>query len=110
MASGTVRRFDAEKGWGFASADDGGDDVMLHVREMLPGEDPAWLRPGTRVRYEVRRTSKGLRAANIGILSANDPADSGVLSARQFRDEVSAVLADSVARLEEVARRHGWVE
>ena len=116
MPAGVVFRFNEGKGWGFIKADDGGPDVMVHVKEMAPGMDPAELQQDVRVSYEASSGPRGLRAVNVCVLAEEPPpgADappgySDVLTAAQFRDEVSTILADAVRQLEEAARRHGWV-
>lgn len=110
METGTILRFNSEKGWGFAKPDSGGGDVMVHVRDLCPGEDPAWLQPGVRVSYEPRRTSKGLRASNVVTwLESRPPGRTAEASAGRFRDEVAEVLAGAVSQIEAIARRHGWV-
>jgi cold shock CspA family protein len=106
VASGTITRFNADKGWGFIRPDGGGDDVMLHVRELCDGEDPAWLRPEVRVSYDVRRTDRGLRAANVRTWLETRPRPGSV---QGFRDEITEVLSRAVVQIEDIARRHGWV-
>lgn len=69
MATGTVKWFNAEKGYGFIQPDEGGKDVFVHVSAV----EQAGLRSlqeGQKVDYEVvpdRRTGKSaatnLRAA-----------------------------------------------
>lgn len=50
MISGTVRRWDASKGFGFIGADCGGPDVFVHARELSDGEV---LIPGSKVMFEA---------------------------------------------------------
>ena len=112
MLTGVVARFNGEKGWGFVRADAGGPDVMVHVNELLPGEDADWLRQGARVSYDERSGPRGLRAVNVRVLAeeTQQRTDFGdVLTATQFRDEVTAIMTEAVSRLEKVARRHGWI-
>ena len=54
MPSGKVKFFNAEKGFGFLSNDEG-DDVFVH-RDALP-DGMTELKPGTRVEYSCGRTS-----------------------------------------------------
>jgi cold shock protein len=110
VESGTVSRFNSDKGWGFIKPDSGGDDVMLHVRELCPGEDPSWLQPGVRVSYESRRTQRGMRASNVLTWLETRPSGSpGATPAGRFRDEVADILSAAVVKIEDAARRHGWV-
>ena len=60
MATGTVKWFNEQKGYGFIQPDQGGKDVFVHIsaveRSGLPG-----LREGQKISYEVqadRRTGK----------------------------------------------------
>lgn len=50
VLSGTVRRWDAAKGFGFIGPDAGGPDVFVHVRELTDGE---MLVPGSKVMFEA---------------------------------------------------------
>ena len=114
VADGVIARFNASKGWGFVKPDDGGPDVLLHVRALLPGQEATWLQPGVRVSYDAQRTSRGIRAANVSVYLYQDtetdgPGCTDVLSAGQFRDEVSTILASAIDALEDLARRYGWI-
>ena len=68
MATGTVKWFNDQKGYGFIQPDQGGRDVFVHIsaveRSGLPG-----LREGQKVSYEVQadRRSGKESAANLKI-------------------------------------------
>mgnify|MGYP002651542819 CR=1 FL=1 len=59
MPTGKVKWYDAEKGFGFISGDDG-EDVFLHVNDI--DFDESALRPGTAVTFDVEKGDKGLKA------------------------------------------------
>lgn len=69
MATGTVKWFNAEKGYGFIQPDEGGKDVFVHVSAVEQAGMRS-LQEGQKIDYEVvadRRTGKSaasnLRAA-----------------------------------------------
>lgn len=66
MATGTVKFFNQDSGFGFITPDDGGQDVFAHVSAVLSGGP---LKDGTKVSYDIgqdRKTGKskaeGVRA------------------------------------------------
>jgi len=64
MATGTVKFFNQDKGFGFITPDDGGPDVFVHVSAVLSGGP---LRDGSKVSYDVgqdRKTGKS-KAENV---------------------------------------------
>ena len=63
MAQGTVKWFNAEKGFGFISRDDG-DDVFVHHTAIV-GEGYRRLDEGQRVSFEVTQGKKGPQASNV---------------------------------------------
>lgn len=64
MASGTVKWFNAEKGYGFIAPDDGSPDVFAHFSAITGGGYRS-LEENQRVEYEVAHGPKGLQAENI---------------------------------------------
>ena len=63
MAQGTVKWFNAEKGYGFISREDG-DDVFVHF-SAIQGEGYRTLDEGQRVEFDVGPGRKGEEAQNV---------------------------------------------
>lgn len=63
-ATGTVKWFNEEKGFGFITQDDGGADVFVHFR-AISGDGFKTLTEGQKVSYETEQGPKGLQAANV---------------------------------------------
>ncbi|MEC6797420.1 MULTISPECIES: cold-shock protein [Photobacterium] len=63
-ATGTVKWFNEEKGFGFITQDDGGADVFVHFR-AISGDGFKTLAEGQKVSYETEQGPKGLQAANV---------------------------------------------
>ena len=63
MAQGTVKWFNAEKGFGFITRD-GGDDVFVHHTAII-GEGYRSLDEGQKVSFDVTQGQKGLQASNV---------------------------------------------
>ncbi|MEU9663753.1 cold-shock protein [Streptomyces chartreusis] len=64
MASGTVKWFNSEKGFGFITQDDGGPDVFAHY-SAITGGGYRELVEGQKVTFEVTQGQKGPQAENI---------------------------------------------
>ena len=64
MATGTVKWFNAEKGFGFIAPDDGSADVFAHF-SAITGSGYRSLEEGQKVEFEVAQGPKGLQAENI---------------------------------------------
>jgi CspA family cold shock protein len=61
---GTVKWFSEEKGYGFISPDDGGEDLFVHYSGIEGGGFKS-LDECEKVSYEVTQGKKGLQAANV---------------------------------------------
>lgn len=66
MLKGKVKWFDAKKGYGFISQDDG-SDVFVHF-SALNMDGFRTLEEGQDVEFEVQNGTKGPQAANVSIL------------------------------------------
>ncbi|KII29594.1 cold-shock protein [Pseudomonas fluorescens] len=64
MATGTVRWFNAEKGFGFITQDGDGQDVFVHY-SALGGSGFKELQEGQRVEFEVGQGPKGPQATDV---------------------------------------------
>ena len=60
MAQGTVKWFSDEKGYGFITPDEGGNDVFVH-HTGIAGNGFKTLEEGARVTYEASQGTKGLQ-------------------------------------------------
>ncbi len=61
---GTVKWFNAEKGYGFIAPDDGGADVFVHYSE-IQSEGFRSLEEGQKVDFEVGQGQKGPQAQGV---------------------------------------------
>ena len=64
MNNGTVKWFNAEKGYGFISPDDGSSDVFAHY-SAIATQGYRSLDENQRVEFEIAQGPKGLQAENI---------------------------------------------
>jgi CspA family cold shock protein len=69
MATGTVKWFNAAKGYGFITPDEGGKDLFVHFSQIA-GEGYKSLDEGSRVEYEAREGQKGPEATNVATIAA----------------------------------------
>jgi CspA family cold shock protein len=68
MATGTVKWFNAGKGYGFITPNDGGDDVFAHF-SAIEMDGYKTLKEGQQVEYEVQEGPKGPQASHIRAVS-----------------------------------------
>ena len=64
MNNGTVKWFNAEKGYGFISNDEGGEDVFVHF-SAIQGEGFKTLDEGQAVTYDLTEGARGMQASNV---------------------------------------------
>ena len=69
MAKGTVKWFNASKGYGFLSQDDG-NDVFVHF-SAITGDGYKSLDEGEAVEFEVTQGPKGPQASNVVRVAAD---------------------------------------
>ena len=65
MAIGVVKFFNATKGFGFISPEDGGKDIFVHV-SAVEASGMRSLMDGQRVSFDVQADKKGPKAVNLG--------------------------------------------
>ena len=64
MNNGTVKWFNAQKGYGFISDDNGGEDVFVHF-SAIQDEGFKTLAEGQGVEFEIVDGARGPQAANV---------------------------------------------
>ncbi|MBB3042075.1 cold shock domain-containing protein [Nocardioides sp. LMS-CY] len=107
MPTGKVKWFDAEKGFGFLSQEDGPD---VYVRaEALP-EGITSLKAGTRVEFGIAQGRRGDQALQVRILDRQQSVARGQREAKRKKpEEMVPIVEDLIRLLDGVgeAYRHG---
>jgi CspA family cold shock protein len=67
MATGTVKWFNNDKGYGFITPEDGGKDLFVH-HTGISGEGFKSLPEGARVEFEAAEGPKGPQATNVRVV------------------------------------------
>jgi cold shock protein len=97
VPTGKVKWFNADKGFGFLS-DDEGDDVFVH-RDALPA-GVTELKPGQRVEFGIVQGRKGSQALSVRVL---EPMPSVVRATRKPPDEMTPIVEDLIKLLDGVS-------
>ncbi|MCC5827389.1 MULTISPECIES: cold-shock protein [Alkalimonas] len=63
-STGIVKWFNADKGFGFITPDNGGADAFVHYRAIM-SDGYKTLTEGQRVSFEIEQGQKGPQAANV---------------------------------------------
>ncbi|MEV4449899.1 cold-shock protein [Streptomyces mirabilis] len=138
VVSGRVVRFDGSRGYGFIAPDHGGEDVFLHVNDILVPE--SYIRSGIAVEFEIESSDRGPKASSVQLARNADgtpvtppkPAVSrqvladdamcDVLGHDEYIGDVTEVLLEAAPSLTgsqitqirtamvQFAKKHGWVE
>lgn len=105
MPTGRVRWFDAAKGYGFITSEEGGD-VFLPAAALPAGTTT--LRKGAKVEYSVIAGRKGPQAMDVTVVVS---APSLVKATRPKPDDMAAICEDLIKMLDSAGntlRRHRY--
>ncbi|WP_437051311.1 cold-shock protein [Streptomyces sp. enrichment culture] len=135
MVVGRVVRFDGIRGYGFIAPEHGGEDVFLHVNDLVVPESV--IRPGVVVEFEVEEGDRGPKASTVGLAKGavatpapaaprrtadGEEPECDILTAREYGAELTELLLQAVpgltgAQILEVrkemlrlGRTHGWID
>jgi cold shock protein len=96
VPTGKVKWYDATKGFGFLSRDDGGD-VYVHSSALPEGVEA--LKPGARVDFGIAAGRRGEQALQVRLL---DPLPSVAKAARRSPDDMAVIVEDLIRLLDGV--------
>ena len=99
VPTGTVKWYDAEKGFGFISSDEG-EDVFVHVSTLPSGVTA--LKPGTKLDFGIVDGRRGKQALTVTIVS--EPA-SVVKGHRKKADDLAVIMEDLIKLLDGVSNQ-----
>ena len=107
MPTGKVKWFDAEKGFGFLSQEDGAD---VYVRSEALPDGVTTIKAGTRVEFGIAQGKRGDQALQVRILEAPASVSRNQSQARRRKpEEMVPIVEDLIRLLDGVgeAYRHG---
>ncbi len=100
VPGGKVKWYDADKGFGFISGDEG-DDVYLRAAALPEGTTR--LRNGTRVEYSLAQGRRGAQAMNVQILDVPSVADAQLAKHRKAPEDMTVIVEDLIKVLDGVS-------
>jgi len=95
MPTGRVRYYDADKGFGFLTKDEGGDDVFVRA-SALP-EGVTTLRRGQKVEFGVVDGKKGEQALSVRLLEAPPSLSK---ASRKQAEQMAVIVEDLIKMLD----------
>ncbi|MEJ7834464.1 MAG: cold-shock protein [Nocardioides sp.] len=95
MPSGKVKWFDAAKGFGFLSQEDG-PDVYVHSDALPEGTS---LKPGSRVEFGIAQGRRGDQALQVTVLDAPASVTRNQSHAKRKKPEEMAPIVEDLIRL-----------
>jgi CspA family cold shock protein len=106
VPTGKVKWYDAEKGFGFLSQEDGPD---VYVRSDALPEGVSTLKSGTRVEFGIAQGRRGDQALQVRVLDAPSVARNKAAARRKKPDEMAPIVEDLIRLLDSVGEtyRHG---
>jgi len=99
MPTGKVKFFDAERGFGFITGEDG-EQVFLHSSALPEGVIP---RPGTRVEYGIADGRKGPQALSVRVIAAPH----SVARAQRRKPEAMVSVVEDLIKLLDASSETG---
>jgi len=97
VPTGKVKWYDADKGFGFLSRDDGGSEVFVHSSALPSGTTS--LRQGQRVEFGVAEGRRGAQALQVRLLEP-PPTVAAAKQARKKPDEMVLIVEDLIKLLD----------
>jgi CspA family cold shock protein len=107
VPSGKVKWYDADKGFGFLSQEDGPD---VYVRSDALPEGVSTLKAGTRVEFGIAQGRRGEQALQVRVLEAPASVQRNQSAARRKKpEEMVPIVEDLIKLLDGMgeAYRHG---
>ncbi|MBO2455902.1 cold-shock protein [Actinomadura barringtoniae] len=96
MPTGKVKWYDADKGFGFLTRDDGGE-VFVHS-SALPG-GVTTLKPGTRVEFGVVEGRRGQQALQLRVLETLPSVEKTIAKQRRKKPDEMVLITEDLIKL-----------